>query len=103
MSKALKPGILCFLVGPYVWPFNRNKIVKLVSLRPHPDPRKHGRLMWSCIGMQPLQVGQSGKIKAGGEIGYARPDSLRPIDPDGTVTTEEVNELYLPTKEEISA
>lgn len=93
MSK-LKPGILCFLVGPKVWPFNKNKIVRLIRLRNHPERG----VLWECLNMQPLQTGQKGLIRPAGTIGHARPQSLRPIDPDGTVTQDEVKELYLPTE-----
>lgn len=90
MSKILKPGMLCFLVGR-VWPENLNKIVKLHALTRHP---KKDMMVWACVGMQPLRVGQLGRVVQPGHIGLARIETLRPIDPDGTVTNTEVRELW---------
>ena len=90
MSKILKPGMLCFLVGN-VWPENLNKIVKLRSLTRHP---KKDMMVWRCVGMQPLRVGQHGRVVQAGSVGLARIETLRPIDPDGTVSQSEVNELW---------
>jgi hypothetical protein len=98
MSKKLKPGMLCFLVGPSVPPQNLNKIVKLMYSEIHP---RHQVLVWQCRAMQPLVTGNRHLPRPAGAVGHATPSCLRPIDPDGTVTKEEVKELFTPetTKE----
>lgn len=98
MTK-LKSGVLCFLVGPSVPQFNRNKIVQLTALvTNHPC----GYPVWSCIAMQPLMSSRFRVMKPTGSLGHAAPKSLRPIDPDGTVTQDEVNELYTPNEKVIA-